>query len=103
MLHLDDPHYDAQLALKDGRPVAFAGVLAAGEIGRVDEVYVTESDRRRGLGASILSRVLESCARSLFKHVLLCVAPDNTPAISLYSKFGFRRIGQMVAYQKPAP
>lgn len=103
MLHLDDPHYDAQLALKHGRPVAFAGVLAAGEIGRIDEVYVSESDRRRGLGAAILSRVLESCARSLFKHVLLCVAPDNSAAISLYSKFGFRKVGQMSTYQKPAP
>src|SRR5881394_1236818 len=31
MLHLDDPHWDALLALKDGEPVGYMGVLAVGE------------------------------------------------------------------------
>jgi ribosomal protein S18 acetylase RimI-like enzyme len=42
---------------------------------------------------------MEICARSLFKHVLLAVRPDNGPAVALHGQFGFRRIGEMVAYR----
>jgi ribosomal protein S18 acetylase RimI-like enzyme len=101
MTHLDDPHWDALLALKDGHPVAHAGVLAAGEIGRIDNVYVTSSQRRQGLATLMLSRVLEICARSLFKHILLSVLPTNTAAIELYKKFGFQKIGDTTSYFDP--
>ncbi|HEV8378547.1 MAG TPA: GNAT family N-acetyltransferase [Tepidisphaeraceae bacterium] len=101
MLHLDDPHWDALLALKDGKPVAYMGVLAVGEIGRIDDVYVAKSHRRQGIGSLMLSRVLEICARSLFKHVLLSVNPKNTAAIELYQKFGFEKIGEISGYFRP--
>lgn len=101
MLHLDDPHWDALLALKDGEPVAFAGVLAVGEIGRIDDVYVAKAHRRQGLGDLMISRVLEISARSLFKHVLLSVFPKNAAAISLYQKFGFAKVGEIAGYFLP--
>jgi len=101
MLHLDDPHVDALLALKDGRAVAHVGVLAAGEIGRIESVYVTKPMRGRGVGTLMISRAMEICARSLFKHILLGVAPDKANAIAVYQKFGFRRVGQFIAYQRP--
>lgn len=100
MLHLDDPHWDVSIALRDGRAVARAGVLAVGEIGRVEHVFVSESFRRQGIGRTMMSRVLETCARSLFRHVMLSVGPDNRAAIELYTQLGFRRIGQLVAYRR---
>jgi GNAT superfamily N-acetyltransferase len=102
VMHLDDPHYDSLIALRDGVGVAHVGVLAMGEIGLIEEVFVSEPARRCGLGTTMMSRALEICARSLFKHVLLCCAADNTPAIRLYEKFGFRKIGDFVEYQKPS-
>ena len=101
MLHLDDPHWDVSIALRDGRAVARAGVLAVGEIGRVEHVFVGESSRRQGIGRTMMARVLETCARSLFRHVMLSVGPDNRAAIELYTRLGFRRIGQLVAYRQP--
>ena len=100
MMHLDDPHFDALLALKDGAPVANVGVLAMGEVGLIEQVFVTETKRRQGIATVMMGRALEICARSLFKHILLGVAPDNLPAIHLYDKFGFRKIGQLIAYLK---
>lgn len=100
MLHLDDPHYDALIALRDGRAIAHVGVLAMGEVGLVEDVFVTEPARRQHVGTTMVSRALEICARSLFKHILLGVMPDNAPAISLYSKFGFQKTGQWLEYQK---
>ena len=40
-------------------------------------------------------------ARSLFKHILIGVPPEKSDAIAVYRKFGFRKIGEFVAYQKP--
>ncbi len=100
MMHLDDPHYDALLALKDGVPVAHVGVLAIGEIGLVEQVYVASAFRGQGIATTMMSRAVEICARSLFKHIFLTVAPGNNPALKVYQKFGFRKIGECVAYQK---
>ena len=98
MMHLDDPHWDALLALKDGTAVAMIGVLAVGELGRINDVFVSPHHRRKGIGRTMMSRALEICARSLFKHVFLSCEGDNAPAISLYKQLGFTKIGQIVSY-----
>lgn len=102
MLHLDDPHWDVSIALRDGQAIARAGVLAVGEIGRIEHVFVGKSHRRRSVGRTMVGRILEVCARSLFKHVMLGVRPDDHAAIDLFAGFGFRKIGQIVAYQHSA-
>lgn len=101
MLHLDDPHYDALLALQNGAAVATIGVLSMGEIGLIAQLRVVEAFRRRGIGTMMIGRALEICARSLLKHVLLDVWTIDTHVIALYEKFGFRKIGQFVTYQRP--
>ncbi len=100
ILHLDDPHWDALLAIENGVAVGYAGVLAVGDLGRIDQVFVAASSRRQGIGRTIVSRAMEVCARSQFRHVMLAVAPGNAPAQALYSQLGFRKIGQIVAYQR---
>ena len=102
MLHLDDPHYDALIAIKDGAAVAHVGVLAVGEIGLIEELFVSAPFRRRGVGTTMMGRALEICARSLFKQILTAAAPDNAPAQRLYQRFGFRKIGELIEYQKPS-
>lgn len=102
MNQLDDPHWDALLALKDGRAVATAGVLAVGDLGRIEHVFVSEPYRRQGIGRTILGRAMEICARSLFKHVFLSVTPENDAAIRLYETCGFETIGQALTYARDA-
>ena len=99
--HLDDPHWDALLALEGNRPVAYLGVLAVGEIGRIEGVYVAPDFRRRGIGRMIMGRALEICARSLFKHVFLSVDPGNQAALALYRQMGFEKLGALVTYRAP--
>src|SRR5687768_13465936 len=77
MAHLDDPHWDALLALRDGAAVATVGVLAVGDVGTIDELYVARDQRRQGIGRTMMGRALEICARSLFRHVMLSVPPGN--------------------------
>ena len=101
MMHLDDPHWDALLALKDQTAVAMLGVLAVGEIGRIDEVFVSKDFRGQKIGQTMMSRALEICARSLFKHVFLSCDANNFSAIALYKKLGFQKIGEIVSYFAP--
>jgi len=101
MMHLDDPHVDALVALKDQKPAAFVAVLAVGEIGGIQEMFVSSAFRNQGIGRTMMSRALEICARSLFRHVLVGVDPSNTSAVGLYSKAGFKRLGRYVQYRRP--
>jgi ribosomal protein S18 acetylase RimI-like enzyme len=100
MMHLDDPHWDSLIALRDGEAVAHIAVLAVGEIGRIDDVYVAKGFRRLGIGRTMMSRALEICARSLFKHVMLMVNPTNESAIKLYQSVGFKKVGEVTAYRR---
>jgi len=98
VMHLDDPHVDALLALKDTKAVGKVYVLAVGEIGSIEHVFVSAPFRGQGIGRTLISRAMEICARSLFKHVFLSVDPENAAAIALYAKFGFEKIGDFESY-----
>jgi ribosomal protein S18 acetylase RimI-like enzyme len=99
ILDLDDPHFDAVLALIGNDVAGYVGVLAAGEIGRIETLLVSAKQRRRGVGRTLMSRALEICARSLFKHVFLSCRPANAPAQALYAQLGFRNVGDFVNYR----
>jgi GNAT superfamily N-acetyltransferase len=101
MLHLDDSHWDALLALKDGVPVAYVGVLSVGEIGKIEHMLVAEPYRGQGIGTTMMGRAIEICARSLFRHVMLAVRPTNAVAIALYRKLGFARLSEVTGYFAP--
>lgn len=101
LLHVDDPHVDALLALEDGRAVGGLAVLSVGEIGRIDDVFVLESHRRRGIGRTLMVRALEIAARALLRHIFLSCHGSNEPAMSLYKSFGFTRIGAIEAFYAP--
>jgi ribosomal protein S18 acetylase RimI-like enzyme len=96
---LDNPSLDALLVLAGDRPVATLGVLAVGELGRIENVYVSKDFRGRGIGRTMMSRALEICARSLFKHVFILVDPGNAAAQGLYRRMGFETLGEMVSYR----
>jgi ribosomal protein S18 acetylase RimI-like enzyme len=98
MLNLEDPQTDGLVAIKDGVAAAFVAVLTMGEIGVIEDLFVSEKFRGQGIGRTMLSRALEICARSLFKHVFLEADCQNERAVGLYTKLGFRRIGPDVSY-----
>ena len=98
--HLEDPQTDGLLALKDNSPAAYVTVVTVGEIGCITELFVTASLRRQGIGRTMMSRALEICARSLFRHVFLSCEPTDAPAIALYRQLGFEKIGDFICYAR---
>ncbi len=99
VLHLDDSHTDALLALRGGVALGYMAVLSAGEIGAIQDLYVADAHRRQGIGRTLMSRALEICARSLFKHIFVGVLPENSSAIELYQRCGFRKVGETISYR----
>jgi ribosomal protein S18 acetylase RimI-like enzyme len=99
LLHLDDPHTDALLALRGGDAVAYIAVLAVGEIGVIAHLHVAAPFRRQGIGLTMLGRGLEICARSLFRHVFIEADPQSPAATSLYHRCGFRKVGDAVSFR----
>lgn len=57
----------------------------------IDGLVVSPSHRRKGVGRSLLSRALNLAGASGASSVIVQVSRDNTPAIALYEKAGFRR------------
>ncbi|HEV7301221.1 MAG TPA: GNAT family N-acetyltransferase [Tepidisphaeraceae bacterium] len=88
--HLDVPRFDALLALVDGRAIGRIGVLAVGDLGLVAHLYVSPAHRERGIESILLSRAIDFCARSGFKHVL---AGDDGARRPLLERNGFERVG----------
>jgi ribosomal protein S18 acetylase RimI-like enzyme len=100
--HLDDPRYDLLLALRGGQPVGRGGVLTVGDVGLIKDIYVAPAHRGQGLGRLMTLRCLELCARSLFRHVLLSVEPQN-PAAEMYRRIGFAKFGEYVEWAATPP
>lgn len=84
------------LIVVDGRQVGYAALCFGYSIefrGRdafVDEFFLVESARGRGLGSRVLAQVKRQAAALGIAALHLEVARDNDRARSLYRKWGFR-------------
>lgn len=58
--------------------------------GFIDEFFIRESVRGRGIGGEVLSSLLPALGQHGVKALHLEVAPDNSKAQRLYSRAGFR-------------
>jgi ribosomal-protein-alanine N-acetyltransferase len=66
--------------------------------GELANMAVKPSFRGRGLGAFLLSRVLETARERGIETVYLEVRVTNERALRLYSRFGFSEVGVRRAY-----
>jgi len=54
--------------------------------------------RKKGVGAALMRAMVDDLLRSRAKRLILEVAADNTAALKLYGKFGFKSIGERKGY-----
>jgi ribosomal protein S18 acetylase RimI-like enzyme len=90
---LGAPGGEYLVAWEDGQPVGHAHVAWEHEPPELQDVFVPEALRRRGIGAA-LSRAFEAQARKRGHRLVgLEVSQDNTGAIALYERLGYVRTG----------
>lgn len=94
------------LAVEEGSATAGQGLLgfalgrsAAGEC-ELLSLAVTAGQRRRGVGAALLTAALDRARADGVGRMFLEVAEDNAVAQHLYQQFGFTRVGRRPRYYR---
>jgi ribosomal-protein-alanine N-acetyltransferase len=80
------------------RPQGFALSRVAEDEAEVLSIAVAEARRGTGGGQALLGRHLGRLAGHGVRRVVLEVDEDNKPALSLYERFGFEKVGRRPAY-----
>ena len=80
----------------EGAPAGYLVLLLGyslefgGRFGLLDELFVEEPWRGRGLGAQAIDFAADQCRARGWQALRLEVGQDNQPAIALYRRSGFR-------------
>jgi ribosomal-protein-alanine N-acetyltransferase len=96
------PTAEAIVAEHEGRVVAF---VLGSRPRRADAHLITldvdASVRRRGLGRRLLTAIEDRFRRAGVRRISLETAADNTAAISLYERLGYRKRRYVAGYYGP--
>ena len=82
------------LALADGKAAGYMGVQIFSGEGYVTNVATLPEYRRQGVATRLIERALEND----MEFITLEVRESNIPAISLYERLGFERVGERPKY-----
>ncbi|TDC70004.1 ribosomal-protein-alanine N-acetyltransferase [Actinomadura sp. GC306] len=85
-----------------GELVGYAGLAAAGGQADVQTIGVRADRRGGGIGAALLTELLDEAARRGSEAVFLEVRADNPGARRLYERFGFDEVGVRRRYYQPS-
>ena len=80
-------------ASDDSAVVGYAVLMLAGDESELPYIAVDERYRRCGIGKMLLSHVISEAMKHNAGAMFLEVRESNTPARSLYDRFGFERTG----------
>lgn len=82
----------------DGDLVAYAGTWHIIDEGHITTIAVKNSHLRQHIGEALIVKILEDCYKEGIKYLTLEVRVSNTPAIGLYTKYGFNSLGTRKGY-----
>lgn len=90
------------VAKQNDEVIGYGGVYVVCEEAEITNIAVTTKCRKLGVGQAIVEKIIEESIAKGAKTILLEVRQSNEPAIHLYEKCGFERIGtRKNFYEKP--
>jgi ribosomal-protein-alanine N-acetyltransferase len=92
---LENSNSRCLIAKQDNTIVGFASVWKAFDEIHITNIVVKKDFRRTGIGKLLLEKLIQ-----IYKNLTLEVMHTNIPAISLYSKYGFKKVGIRKNYYK---
>lgn len=98
-LLLGDGAYGA-VCLQEGRVMAYGGVLWAPFEGQITNIATHPNARRCGMGAAVLEHLIAVAIERACEQLSLEARVSNTPAISLYERYGFEKMGLRRGFYK---
>lgn len=85
----------------DPRLVGYAGLWFDGADAQIMTVGVALDEQGGGIGSHLMSALIGRARELGAGAVLLEVRVDNAPALALYDRFGFERMGRRRGYYQP--
>ena len=98
-LLLGDGAYGA-VCLQEGHVMAYGGVLWAPFEGQITNIATHPNARRCGMGAAVLEHLIDVAIERGCEQLSLEARVSNTPAISLYERYGFEKMGLRRGFYK---
>ena len=86
------------IAKEKNEVVGFAGISVIFDEATLNNIVVKKSYRGKGIGGEMLETLIDLCSDMNLKTFTLEVNVENTPAIKLYEKFGFKNLGVRKKY-----
>ena len=83
-------HFFGSLLEEGGAVTAYGGVSVVADEAEIQLIATAEMYRRCGRGAKIMEDLIAIAKQQGAKRMFLEVRVSNSPALSLYLKFGFR-------------
>ena len=97
-----NPNAKYVLAFSDGLLVGYASYLKVLDEAQITNVAVLEEFRHQKIATDMIGLLIEKATADGIIFMSLEVRSQNTAAISLYKKFGFKNVGlRKKYYQKP--
>lgn len=87
-------------ALENDEVIGYIGMSTVNDEGYIFNVAVTGSQRKKGIGSALIGEIVTYCKKNNFAFVTLEVRQSNQKAISLYSHFGFIKVGERKSYYR---
>jgi ribosomal-protein-alanine N-acetyltransferase len=81
-----------------GQLLGWAGIMVIGDAAEILTVGVVPTARRRGIAVQMLAEMRAEARRRGAREIFLEVRVDNEPALTLYEREGFARVGLRVGY-----
>ncbi len=91
-LLVSDGAYGA-VCLSEGRVMAYGGVLWAPDEGQITNIATHPDARRKGMGAAVLEYLIAEARSRGCEQLSLEARVSNIPAIALYERYGFLKMG----------
>lgn len=79
----------------------YAGFWYDGDDAEIMTIGVGRRFQRQGIAASLMEALIARAREQGAKRMLLEVRVDNTPALALYKRFGFAKMGLRKRYYQP--
>jgi GNAT superfamily N-acetyltransferase len=96
---LNDPQYDALVAMLEDRPAGFIAVHQVGEIGRIRDLHVMPAQRRTGVATAMLNYAIATAQRWLLRPICAQVSAEDAAGRALFTGLGFEAAGTLVRYR----
>ncbi len=95
---IENPDSYVIVAKSDNEILGFAGVWKAFDVMHIMDIVVSKKHRRKHIGKTLLEELIKITYENNVSELTLEVNHKNIPAINLYTKYNFKKVGERKNY-----